>query len=167
MENVTIRPATEVDLARLTEIYNYYIINTPITFDLEPFSAEERWAWFREHSPSGPHRLLVADVEGTVAGYVTSSLFRPKAAYQTSVETSIYLTQETKSRGIGTKLYSALFDALADEDVHRVYAGITLPNEASIAVHKKFGFRSVGVYHEVGRKFDKYWDVQWFEKVLD
>ena len=100
-------------------------------------------------------------------GYVTSSLFKVKAAYQTSVETSIYLTQETKSRGIGTKLYSALFDALVNEDVHRAYAGITLPNDASIAVHKKFRFQSVGVYHEVGRKFDQYWDVEWFEKTLD
>ena len=167
MATVTIRPATEADLARLTEIYNYYIINTPITFDLEPFSVEERREWFREHGSSGPHRLLVADVDGTVVGYVTSSLFKVKAAYQTSVETSIYLTQETKSRGIGTKLYSVLFDALVDEDVHRAYAGITLPNEASIAVHKKFGFQSVGIYHEVGWKFEKYWDVEWFEKVLD
>ena len=166
MENVTIRPATEADLERLTEIYNYYIINTPITFDLAPFSVEERREWFREHALSGPHRLLVADVEDAVVGYVTSSLFRVKAAYRTSVETSIYLTQETKSQGIGTKLYSALFDALADEDVHRAYAGITLPNEVSIAVHKKFGFQSVGVYHEVGRKFDTYWDVEWFERRL-
>ncbi len=166
MENVTIRAATEADLARLTEIYNYYIINTPITFDLEPFSVEERQGWFYEHGSSGPHRLLVADVEGVVVGYVTSSLFRPKAAYQTSVETSIYLTQETKSQGIGTKLYFALFDILASEDVHRAYAGITLPNEASSAVHKKFGFQSVGIYHAVGRKFDTYWDVEWFEKRL-
>ena len=74
--------------------------------------------------------------------------------------------QETKSQGIGTQLYSALFNALAEEDVHRAYAGITLPNEASVAVHKKFGFQSVGIYHEVGRKFDKYWDVEWFEKAL-
>ena len=166
MENVTIRPATEADLERLTEIYNYYIIHTPITFDLAPFSIEERREWFREHGSCGSHRLLVADTEGVVIGYVTSSLLRPKAAYQTSVETSIYLTQETKSQGIGTKLYAALFDALAGEDVHRAYAGISLPNKASIAVHKKFGFQSVGVYHEVGRKFDKYWDVEWFEKRL-
>ena len=60
----------------------------------------------------------------------------------------------------------ALFDILAGEDVHRAYAGITRPNEASSAVHKKFGFQSVGIYHAVGRKFDKYWDVEWFEKRL-
>lgn len=90
MGNVTIRPAAEADLERLTEIYNYYIVNTPITFDLEPFSVEERRGWFGEHASSGPHRLLVADVEGGVGGYVTSSLFRVKAAYRTSVETSIY-----------------------------------------------------------------------------
>src|SRR5262245_19728958 len=167
MEIANIRSAGESDLKQLTEIYNYYVINTPITFDLEPFSVEERREWFLYYSTSGPHRLLVAETDGVVVGYVTSSRLRPKAAYATSIETSIYLTPEAVGRGIGTDLYSALFDALAEADLHRAYAGITLPNSASIALHRKFGFRSLGVYREVGRKFGKYWDVEWFEKPLD
>jgi phosphinothricin acetyltransferase len=162
-----IRFAREADLERLTEIYNYYVIHTPITFDLEPLSIAERYEWFRQHSASGPHRLLIAETDGLVVGYVTSSRFRPKAAYETSVETSIYLAPEATGRGMGTALYAALFAALAEEDLHRAYAGVTLPNAASIALHRKVGFRSIGVYREVGRKFGKYWDVEWFEKPLD
>ena len=167
MTIASIRPARESDLERLTEIYNYYVINTPITFDLEPFSVEERCEWFRHYSASGPHRLLIAESDGLVVGYVTSSRFRPKAGYETSVETSIYLAPEATGRGMGTDLYAALFAALAEEGLHRAYAGVTLPNPTSMALHRKFGFRSIGVYREVGRKFGKYWDVEWFEKPLD
>jgi phosphinothricin acetyltransferase len=167
MPIANIRFARESDLERLTEIYNYYVIHTPITFDLEPLSVAERYEWFRHHSASGPHRLLIAETDGLVVGYVTSSRFRPKAAYETSVETSIYLAPDATGRGLGTALYAALFAALAAEDLHRAYAGVTLPNTASLALHRKVGFRSIGVYREVGRKFGKYWDVEWFEKPLD
>ena len=102
MEHAAIRPGREADLEQLTDIYNYYIINTPITFDLEPFSVEKRRGWFLEHMSSGLHQLLVAEEAGTVIGYVTSSRFRPKDAYVTSVETSIYLAPEAKGKGIGT-----------------------------------------------------------------
>ncbi|MEK7794524.1 MAG: N-acetyltransferase family protein, partial [Candidatus Hydrogenedentota bacterium] len=101
-----------------------------------------------------------------VTGYAYTSQFRSKAAYDTTVEMTIYLAPEAVGRGIGSVLYATLFDALRDEDVHLAVAGITLPNEASIALHKKFGFEDVGVYHEVGRKFGKYWDVVWMEKRL-
>jgi phosphinothricin acetyltransferase len=167
MTIANIRPARESDLERLTEIYNDYVMHTPITFDLEPFSVVERGEWFRHYSASGPHRLLIAETDGRVVGYVTSSRFRPKAAYETSVETTIYLAPEATGRGVGSALYAALFAALADEDLHRAYAGVTLPNPASVALHRKVGFRSIGVYREVGRKFGKYWDVEWFEKPLD
>jgi phosphinothricin acetyltransferase len=103
---------------------------------------------------------------GPVVGYATSSPYRPKAAYSTSVETSIYLAPDAGGRGIGSLLYTALFHALAGEDVHRAYAGVTLPNEASIRIHERFGFRKVGVYQEVGRKFGAYHDVVWLEKQL-
>src|SRR4029450_9625785 len=153
MTIATIRFARASDLERLTEIYNYYVMNTPITFDLEPFSVAERGEWFRHYSASGPHRLLIAETDGLVVGYVTSSRFRPKAAYETSVETTIYLAPEATGRGVGSALYAALFAALAEEDLHRAYAGVTLPNTASIALHRKVGFRSIGIYHQVGRKF--------------
>lgn len=99
-------------------------------------------------------------------GYATSSAFRPKAAYAPSVEVTAYCAPHAVGRGIGTLLYTALFEALADEDVHRAYAGITQPNEASTRLHTRFGFRHIGTYTEVGRKFGRYWDVAWYQKDL-
>jgi phosphinothricin acetyltransferase len=110
---------------------------------------------------------LIAETDGRVGGYVTSSRFRPKAAYETSVETTIYLEPEATGRERGTALYAALFAALAEEALHRAYAGVSLPNPASVTLHRKVGFRSIGVHHEVGRKFGKYWNVEWFKKPLD
>ncbi|MFZ1029650.1 MAG: N-acetyltransferase family protein [Limnoraphis robusta] len=164
---IVIRFSQPSDIFQLTEIYNHYILNTAITFDLKLFTVERRSEeWFEHYSDIGRYRLFVAEVEGLVVGYATSSLFRPKAAYETSVETSVYVHPKAIRKGIGTLLYRRLFQALKTEDVHRAYAGITLPNPASIALHKKFGFKSVGVFREVGRKFDRYWDVEWFEKCL-
>ncbi len=155
------------DLEPLTNLYNYYILNTTITFDIEPYTLEERSErWLCHYSAKGRHRLLVAEQDQVVVGYATSSQFRTKAAYDTSVETSIYLHPDAQGQGIGTQLYQALFDSLATEDVHRAYAGITLPNSVSVALHQKFGFYSVGRQKEVGRKFGRYWDVEWFEKSL-
>lgn len=166
--DVQVRAGGEEDLTALTDIYNHYIRETPITFDVSPLTPDERRPWLLSHPEDGPHRLLVAQPAdgGRVLGYATSSPFRPKAAYATSVETSIYLAPGTGGRGIGTLLYAALFEALAGEDLHRAYAGVTLPNEASIRIHKRFGFEQIGVYEEVGRKFGAYHDVAWLEKRL-
>jgi phosphinothricin acetyltransferase len=166
--DVQVRAGMEDDLAALTEIYNHYVRETPVTFDITPITPDERRPWLLSHPEDGPHRLLVArsTTEDRILGYATSSPFRPKAAYATSVETSIYLAPGAGGRGLGTMLYAALFAALADEDVHRAYAGVTLPNEASIRIHERFGFRQVGVYEEVGRKFGTYYDVAWLEKRL-
>lgn len=166
--DVQVRAGGEEDLTALTDIYNHYIRETPITFDVSPLTPDERRPWLLSHPEDGPHRLLVAQPAdgGRILGYATSSPFRPKAAYATSVETSIYLAPGTGGRGIGTLLYAALFEALAGEDLHRAYAGVTLPNEASIRIHKRFGFEQIGVYEEVGRKFGAYHDVAWLEKRL-
>ncbi|HEY6301257.1 MAG TPA: GNAT family N-acetyltransferase [Candidatus Binatus sp.] len=166
MADVKIRPAVRDDLPRLTEIYNYYIVNTPITFDLQPWTVEQRVGWFDEHSGTKRHRMLVAEDAGRVAGYACTGPFRNKAAYDTSVEASIYCAHDAKGRGIGATLYGALFAALKGEDINRLLGGITLPNEASVKLHRKFGFTDVGVFTECGRKFDRYWDVVWMERPL-
>ncbi len=118
------------------------------------------------YATTGRYRLLVAERDGQVLGYASSSQLRVKAAYDTSVETSIYLTAEAQRCGVGSRLYQALFEVLSYEDVHRAYAGITLPNDPSVAIHRKFEFKQVGLFKEVGRKFGQYWDVAWFEKGL-
>jgi phosphinothricin acetyltransferase len=165
---VQVRPGVESDLDALTDIYNHYVRETPITFDTATFTPVERRPWLLSHPEDGPHRLMVATAGDSqrILGYATSSAFRPKPAYETSVEVTIYLAPDAGGRGVGTLLYKALFAALADEDLHRAYAGIAQPNEASARLHERFGFRYVGTYREVGRKFGRYWDVAWYEKEL-
>jgi phosphinothricin acetyltransferase len=163
--SLIVRYGEESDLEQLTAIYNHYVTTTHITFDLQPFTAERRrHDWFCHHSPVGPHRLLVAADGPRVLGYATSSPFRVKPAYATSVETSVYCEPAAVGGGIGGLLYDHLFTVLAGEDLHRAIAGIALPNEASLRLHRRFGFTEIGVEHEVGRKFDRFWDVLLLEK---
>ncbi len=160
-----IRPGESSDLARLVEIYNYYITETHFTFDTEPFAVGGRTQWFNQFSESGPYRMLVAEQDGAVVGYASSTQFKPKAAYSTSVETSVYLDHGQTGQDIGLALYAELLEVLVDEpSVHRAYGGTALPNPESIALHERLGFTLVGTYREVGFKFDQYWDVSWFEK---
>jgi phosphinothricin acetyltransferase len=161
---VRVRNAQRADLVRITEIYNHYVLNTPITFDVEPYTVERREPWFAQFAGTGRHRLLVAEENGIVAGYVGTTKFRPKAAYETTVETTIYCAPEAVGKNIGKRLYTELFDALKAEDIHRYVAGYALPNDASEALHRRFGFKRVGVFSENGRKFGKYWDVCWTER---
>ena len=162
----TLRPAVESDLAPIVEIYDHYVRETAVTFDIEPVTVESRRSWFDAFAATGPYRLLVAELEGRVVGYACSQRFRQKAAYDTSVETTIYLDHRIGGRGIGTRLYAALFQAIEGEDVHRALAGITEGNPASLALHERFGFQHLGVFSHVGRMFDRYWDVAWLEKAL-
>lgn len=161
-----IRSANETDLDQITRIYNHYVVNTPVSFDLEAFSVAARRTWFAHYAPEGRYRLVVAEDDGQVVGYASTSPFRPKAAYETSVETTVYVAPEHLGKGVGTHLYAFLFAAIVGEDLHRAYAGITLPNQASIALHRNFGFEATATFREVGRKFGKYWDVAWLVKPL-
>jgi phosphinothricin acetyltransferase len=149
------------------EIYNHYVATSPATFEVSPVRRDDRVGWFHEHSNGGRYRLMVA-TEGAdrVVGWATSSRFRPRAAYDTSVEASVYCRDGRSGRGIGSRLYATLFRAIAGEDIERILAGIALPNPASVALHQSFGFRRVGVFHRVGRKFERYWDVAWYERPL-
>jgi phosphinothricin acetyltransferase len=167
MSEIVIRPAARGDLPRLTEIYNYYVINTPVTFDIEPYTVEKRATWFDQFGATGRHRLTVGEENGVVLGYAGTTQFRVKAAYDTTIETTIYCDQQAIGKRIGSLLYGALFDAIRGEDIHRIVAGYTLPNDASAALHARCGFKPVGIYTEVGRKFGSYWDVQWTERPLE
>ncbi len=164
MNEIEIRPGERRDLPRLTEIYNYYVVNTPVTFDVEPYTVERREPWFAQFAGTGRHRLLVAETAGAIVGYAGTTKFRPKAAYDTTVETTIYCAPEAVGKGIGKRLYGALFESLRGEDIHRFVAGYALPNAATAAIHQHFGFKVVGVFSENGRKFGKYWDVCWTER---
>lgn len=124
-------------------------------------------AWFHEHSDGRRHRLLVAEgTETGILGYAATGSFRNKEAYETTVEVSVACSPDAIGKGIGTQLYQKLFELLAQEDVHRVVAGIAQPNPVSNALHERFGFRKIGTFTEVGRKFGRYWDVMWMEKLM-
>jgi phosphinothricin acetyltransferase len=165
--DVQVRAAVPADVPALTSLYNHYVEHTHITFDVERFTVEQRAEWFGHYACTGRHRLLVAvDAADTVLGYATSGTFRTKPAYVTSVETTVYVAADAVGRGVGRALYGGLLTALSDEDVHRAYAGVALPNDASLALHERFGFTEIGTFREVGRKFGRYWDVRWLERPM-
>jgi phosphinothricin acetyltransferase len=159
-----VRSAVEADLEQLNDLYNHYVRTSACTFDIEPITMDARKAWFAEFG--GRYRLMVAVDADRVLGYAHTKRFRPKQAYDPSVESTVYIHKDEHGCGIGKALYTALFDAVEGEDIHRVYAGVTMPNPASVALHEAFGFRQVAYFNEQGRKFDRYWDVAWFEKEL-
>jgi len=163
---LVIRPGGPGDIAAINDLYNRFVHDTPITFDVAPTSLDQRRQWFDQFDSTGPYRIFVAERDGVLAGYAASLRFRKKAAYFTSVETSIYVDPKLQGSGVGNRLYQALLDQIADQGVHRAYAGITLPNEASEALHRKMGFEYVGTFHQVGYKFGSFWDVAWFEAAL-
>lgn len=161
-----IRPAGTQDLEAINDLYNHYVRESHVTFDDEPMTMDARREWFGHYATTGRHRVFVALDGDRVVGFASSSRFRPKPGYLTSVETSIYLAPDATGAGDGTRLYTELFKSLQGEDLHRAYAGIALPNPASIALHEKFAFKRVALFSEQGRKFGRYWDVAWYEKAL-
>jgi phosphinothricin acetyltransferase len=165
-ETSVVRHAEPADAGRLNEIYNHYVLTSAISFALTPTTEAERFDWLADHPPRGPHRVVVAEDRDRVVGFAASSRYRAREAYATSIETSVYVAAGWTGRGIGSSLYEFLFASLVEEDLHRAYAGITMPNPVSVALHGRFGFEHVGTFGEQGRKFDRYWDVAWFEKAL-
>jgi phosphinothricin acetyltransferase len=165
-DQIHVRPATDADFAALIEIYNHYVLHSGATFDLEPVLADEASTFFGHYSHTGRHRLLVAARGNQVVGYATSGPLRSRPAYNHSVEVTVYLHPDQAGHGIGSLLYRQLFADLCSEDLHRAYAVIALPNPASVALHRRFGFSEVGTMREVGRKHGRWWDVLWMERPL-
>jgi len=165
MTRPTVRVARAADLPGLLGIYNHYVLHTHVTFDNEPFTLDTRKPWF-EQFDGRRRQCWVAYQAEQALGYACSTVLKPKQAYETSVEVSVYLAPEALGRGTGTALYRALLDGLSHEDVHRAYALVAQPNEASMALHRTFGFSPAAHLTEVGRKFGRYWDVVWLERAM-
>jgi len=165
----TIRRGRAEDLAAIVEIYNHYVAHSAATFDTQLQSLDDRRPWLASFG-TGRHQLFVATDDeagaGALLGYAYSGVMRPRAAYDRSVETSIYLAPDAVGHGLGARLYGHLFEALAATDVHRCYGVVTAPNPASVALHQRMGFTEVGRLSECGYKFDRWWDVLWLEKPL-
>ena len=167
-DDLTIRSAVDADISQLADLYNHYILTTPATFDTEPHTVETKRQWFSQYSDSGPYRVIVAvEPDGRIVGHSYSSPLYPKAAYNSSVATSVYLLPGEVGRGLGTRLWNALYDELLKVDeLHQLFALITLPNDASIAMTESRGYELTGVWREAGRKFDRYWDVGFWQRPI-
>jgi len=155
----SIRHATEADLERISEIYNHYIVDSHVSFDTEAWPEERRRQWWEHYQRS----VLVAEQDGAVVGTAYAGPYRHKAAYASSVETTVVLDPAATGTGLGTALLGALIELLREQGVHRAYAIIALPNEASVAVHHKLGYREIGTLDEVGFKVGRYWSTLMME----
>lgn len=164
MKDLLIRDARPGDVPALLDIYRPFVTDTAVSFELEPptlsefasrvASAQSQWAW------------LVAEVDGQIAGYAYASAFRTRAAYRWTAETSAYVREGYRGRGVASALYRRLLEVLAGKGFCNAYAGIALPNDPSVAFHQAAGFTPVGVFHRAGWKFGVWHDVSWWEMRL-
>lgn len=160
------RIARVEDLQVLLEIYNYEAEHGYATFDIAPKTYEERKQWFDEHNV-GNHPLIVAVVDGAVAGYASLSPYRTKEAYAATVELSVYVHKDYRGRGVASMLMQDILQMAREmETVHSVISVITAGNKASEKLHEKFGFTYSGTLHEVGVKWGKYLDIVNYELLV-
>ena len=164
MSDCLIRKATENDSSAMLDIYSHYVENTAASFELEtpsPDAFADRIKAIIEVYP-----CFVCVTDNAIVGYAYASSHRKRAAYRYDVDVSIYIRKDMHGKGIGTALYGALFDELALQNYYNAYAAIALPNEKSIALHRKFGFEEIGVHKKTGYKFGKWHDILWLDKSL-
>ena len=164
METDVIRPARTTDAQALLEIYRPFVETAAVSFETAAPSAEE-FAVRIAKSVAG-WQWLVAERDGRPVGYAYGSAHRQRMAYRWSVEVSVYIADAYQRQGIGRALYERLFQELADKGFCNAYAGISLPNDGSIALHRGMGFEPIGVFKRVGRKFGRWQDVAWFHRML-
>jgi len=159
-----IRKVQPGDAEAICAIYNHYVLYTTITFEGQAVTVEA----MRQRMAEAPQGLpwLVAEENGIVAGYAYAYPWKTRSAYRHTVESGIYLHQESVHQGIGTRLYKELLRLLQEGGFHAVIAGIALPNPASIALHEKLGFTNIGQFKQVGFKFGKWIDVGYWELVF-
>ena len=159
-----IRACVAGDAAALCAIYNHYVSDTVVTFEETPVAAAEMAQRIVGVATRFP--WLVAEEVNEVVGYAYATPWKARSAYRLSVESTVYVAPGQARRGIGTALYAELIDALRKLGVHAVVGGIALPNAASIALHEKLGFKKIGQFSEIGRKFDRWVDVGYWQLLL-
>jgi L-amino acid N-acyltransferase YncA len=160
-----IRTATPRDAEALASIYNHYVRETIVTFEEEPVSPETFSHRIEDVLASSLPWLVAIEAESAV-GYAYATPWKPRSGYRFSVEVTVYVAHGCAGRGIGSALYGELFSALEARGAHAAIGGIALPNDASIALHEKFGMRKVAHFVEVGFKFGRWIDVGYWERVF-
>ncbi len=162
---LTIRDAAPEDAAAIAAIYNHYVTDSVVTFEIEPVASADMAVRLDETTALGLP-WLVADGDGHVAGFAYASRWKGRCAYRYAVESTVYIAPGETGRGFGEALYAALLERIRDASMHAVIAGISLPNEASVRLHEKLGFRKIGHFAEVGYKFDRWIDVGYWQLLL-
>lgn len=160
-----VRAATAADAAAMADIYNHYVSHTIVTFEETPVTAAEMATRLAEVAGLGLP-WLAAEYSDGVRGYAYAGPWKNRCAYRHSVEVTVYLDQAAIGKGLGTQLYAALFAALRQTPAHFAVGGIALPNDASVALHEKFGLRKVAHFSEVGYKFGRWIDVGYWQLLL-
>ncbi|MFZ6658142.1 arsinothricin resistance N-acetyltransferase ArsN1 family B [Undibacterium sp. TJN19] len=160
-----IRTVTPADAAAIIAIYNHYIATTTISFEENPVSEEEMAQRIKDVSANMP--WYVEEQDGEVVGYAYATPWRVRSAYRFSVESTVYVSPEHPRKGIGVRLYQVLINDLRDSGIHVVLGGIAQPNAASVALHERFGFEKVAHFKHVGRKFEQWVDVGYWELLLN
>ena len=164
--DVVVRDASGADASEIAGIYNHYIRETTVTFEVDEVSAADIAARIDTVHAAG-YPWLVALLDGHVVGYAYAGSFSGRCAYARTAEVTVYLDSTAAGRGIGSALYGELFGRVRDHGVHAVIGVIALPNPASVALHEKFGMRKVAHLPEVGRKFESWIDVGYWQVNLD
>jgi phosphinothricin acetyltransferase len=159
-----LRPVNTGDARAIRDLYNYYILNTAVTFEEEAVSPGEMEERIRTVSSRYP--WLVWEEDGELTGYAYAREYHERSAYRFTAEDSIYIKSGFEGRGIGKALLAALLEKLRTMDLHALMGIITIPNERSVALHEKFGFKKMGLFSEVGNKFGQWRDVGYWELFL-
>ncbi len=162
---VTIRKAALADVAAIAEIYNEAILTTTATFDTEPKTLEERTEWLQSHGER--HPVLVAEVDGQVAGWASLSRWSDRPAYDVTAETSFYVHSKYRGRGIGRQLKAAIIEEACRLGYHSLIARVAEGSNESIHLNESAGFVNVGTLKQVGRKFGRLLDVHVMQKMLE
>jgi len=159
-----IRDINTKDAKEICDIYNHYVLNTIVTFEETAVPDEEMKTRIEKITEKLP--WIVFEENKQIIGYAYASEWKSRCAYKHSLETTVYLRNGQEGNGIGSLLYEELIARLKTNHYHAAIGGISLPNEASIALHEKFGFEKIGQFKEVGYKFDKWIDVGYWELIL-
>ena len=162
---ITIRNAMEKDLPEILEIYNDVILNTTAVYDYKPHTMEMRRQWFKTKQEQG-FPVFVAEENGKVVGLSSIGPFRAWAAYKYSVENSVYVAKESRGRGFASLLIPPLIDAARKLQMHTIIASIDATNEASLKLHRHFGFEEVAHFRQVGFKFGRWLDLKFLQLIL-
>jgi L-amino acid N-acyltransferase len=164
-KEITIRQAVENDLPQLLSIYNDIILHTTAVYDYEPHTLEMRKQWF-ETKRQQEFPVFVAEENGNILGFSSIGPFRAWAAYKYSVENSLYVASEARGKGIGKLLIPPLIKAAKELQLHTIIAGIDASNEASLRLHKSFGFEEVAHFRQVGWKFESWLDLKFLQLII-